>query len=282
MSTFSFWKKLNKMTEITHQRPKLQSIYDALFSFESKNRKAPYPIHKGVSIEGKRLLDWLAPQLNITASTRILDAGCGTGNTLFQLHEKHGSTGVGLSISSKEITFANQYAEANELQNQLQFFQRDFTHSIDDLGKFDLIVAIESLRHCEDPIGVVFELHDLLNPGGQLVIVDDFIVEEGTKKDIQKHKEAWDAPGFIAYESLESHLLERAIPFQKMDLTSYVPLKSKNRLKVLLTTLRLAEVFALGSQRMARNFKTYYGALLLEYLYLSNGVKYCSYLIERS
>ncbi|MEM9830595.1 MAG: class I SAM-dependent methyltransferase [Bacteroidota bacterium] len=270
------------MAEITHQRPKLQSIYDALFSFESKNRKTPYPIHKSVSIDGKGLLDWLTPQLNITASTRILDAGCGTGNTLFQLYEKYRSAGVGLSISSKEIAFANQYAEANALQNQLQFFQRDFTHSMDDLSKFDLVVAIESLKHCEDPIGAIFKLHDLLNPGGQLVIVDDFIVDEGAKKDIQKHKEAWDAPGFITSKSLESHLLQDSIPFQKTDLTSYVPLKSKNHLKMLLTTLRLAEVFALGSQRMARNFKTYYGALLLEYLYLSNRAKYCSYLIERS
>ncbi|MGD1889715.1 MAG: SAM-dependent methyltransferase [Cyclobacteriaceae bacterium] len=270
------------MAETTHQRPKLQSIYDALFSFEAKDRNTPYPIHKNISMEGKNLLDWLTSQLNITTSTRVLDAGCGTGNTLFQLYEKYRSVGVGLSISSKEIDFANQYAEVNELQNQLQFFQRDFTHSIDDLGKFDLIVAIESLKHCEDPIRVVFKLQDLLNPNGQLMIVDDFIVDEGAKKDIQKHKEAWDAPGFVASKALESHLLRSSISFQKKDLTSYVPLKSKQHLKVLLTALRFAKVFALGSQRMARNFKTYNGALLLEYLYLLNSVKYCSYLIERS
>lgn len=277
MSTFLYWKNKGQMAEIKHQRPKLQSIYDALFDFESKNREVPYAIHKKVRIEGKPLLNWLAPQLNITASKRVLDAGCGTGNTLFHLHKYYGCAGVGLSISSKEVAFANNYARSMKLQGELQFFQRDFSHSLLDMGNFDLIVAIESLKHCQDPIGVVLRLRDLLNPGGQLLVVDDFLFDnEVAKKEVQKHQEAWDAPGFIALSILTKALRGADLSLNHVNLTSFVRSKPLWKLNLLLKAIRTAKALTKQKSGTYQNLSTYEGALVLEKLYNQGVVGYSS------
>ncbi|MEM6735301.1 MAG: methyltransferase domain-containing protein [Bacteroidota bacterium] len=248
-------------------RGELTDIYDSLFDFESKNKSGSYPIHKKVSIEGQSLLEWVTAKLDFSNSLRVLDAGCGTGNTLFQLNEQFGITGVGLSVSPKEIEFAKQHAEITSVQDSLFFYCRDFSKSIKDLGFFDVIIAIESLKHNEDPFSVIQRFVGQLNPGGTLIIVDDFIIGDTSSQHIEKHKSHWSAPGFISIRRLKEKLEAFGINYQLTDLSKFVPTKKKWLQTMILGVLKAMKVFLNSSASRFRNLETYEGAILLEKLY---------------
>jgi tocopherol O-methyltransferase len=118
-----------------------------------------------------RLHDVIADQLHGHAPRRILDAGCGLGGTMIALSQRFGATAVGLTLSVVQAEDANAAIARRGLDARVQALVRSY----DDppRGAVDLIVAIESLAHSEDPRRSVTALAQVLAPGGAFVIVDD-------------------------------------------------------------------------------------------------------------
>ena len=74
---------------------------------------------------------------------RVLDAGCGTGQTSLEL-AKRGAEVLGIDISKNLIDVAND-RKPSELSQKVQFKSGDML--LDRHGKFDYVVAMDSLIH---------------------------------------------------------------------------------------------------------------------------------------
>jgi len=259
----------------------LSDLYDALLSFESRNKNGHYPIHKSVSIDGKELLEWVMGKIALKPRMKVLDAGCGTGHTLFNLASRvQMIDGLGISISQREVDFACSLASAKN--SDLTFQTRDMEAPIDDLGKFDLIFAIESLKHIGQPVPVIHSLCDALKAEGQLVILDDYLYEFHSSRTIAQHKKLWSAPGFISRQNMAAVLDHRKdITYEVIDLSKHV--KTKHYWHIIAVERLLALITATASTLgiTFRNLLTYRGAMLLEQLYKQQRVGYFFWIITK-
>ena len=80
-----------------------KDIYNNLIRFESRDRGGiPYPVHKKLirPYGNQNLLEWLTTVVSFSEEDYVLDAGCGTGFTLFYLYDLYHIRGAGISISS--------------------------------------------------------------------------------------------------------------------------------------------------------------------------------------
>jgi magnesium-protoporphyrin O-methyltransferase len=89
------------------------------------------------------LLGWLPDDLQ---GARILDAGCGTGALAFEL-AKRGADVVGVDVSPTLVSLARERAPAFAGSGSATFGAGDMLDPT--LGKFDYVVAMDSLIHYE-------------------------------------------------------------------------------------------------------------------------------------
>lgn len=262
-------------------RRHLSDLYDALFSFESKHKSSHYPIHKPISINSKALLEWIIEKISVKPGMRALDAGCGTGHTLFRLQSYIPNiVGVGVSISKREVNFARRVAM--DQRSNLSFQHRDMETSFNDLGKFDLIFAIESLKHTSQPALIIHSLCNALEPEGQLVIVDDYLYDDDSSKILDDHKNLWNAPGFISRQNMEEVLDDQKdITYNMIDLSRHVKTKAYWYILVVEKVLGLMIFMASILGVPHRNLLTYRGAMLLELLYKWQQVGYFFWVIKK-
>ncbi len=247
------------------------SLYDTLFDFEAPKNSGPYPIHKSLMLEAeqKDLVDWLMAHQLFRADTSILDAGCGTGNTLFKLHEKFGITGTGISLSEREVAYAKNHAEQLGIDH-LRFQHQSYDEPLD--GTFDHIIAIESLKHAEDLKHTLTNLTGALVTGGSLIIAEDFLVT--SSRISLAHQRKWHTPAFTTLTTF-LELLE-AVGFesiQKYDMTDRMTWKNRYILSLLTTILPQVRRVTRGNLR--QQLDIYQGALLLERMYSLGEAAYC-------
>ncbi len=93
---------------------------------------------------------------------RLLDFGCGAGALQRQLH-KDGWRVTGLDLSPRAVRHVRERLGLEAIEGTLPH---------PDLlpASFDAITMAESLEHVHDPLGVLRAAHDLLRPGGTVVI----------------------------------------------------------------------------------------------------------------
>jgi cyclopropane fatty-acyl-phospholipid synthase-like methyltransferase len=88
----------------------------------------------------------LAGHLGDLSGKRVLDIGCGAGNSSRLAIECGAQEVVGIDISEEEIAMA-QKADAGK---PIEYLVRNATGDLGDLGKFDLVMAILSVHYCAD------------------------------------------------------------------------------------------------------------------------------------
>ena len=112
-----------------------------------------------------RIVDWIDAQLDL-GGKRVVDLGCGPGLYARRMARKGAHvTGVDFSANSLE------YARSREME-RIEYLQADYLQ--DDLpGGFDIAVLIY-YDYCamgpENRALLLGKIHDMLNPGGHLVI----------------------------------------------------------------------------------------------------------------
>lgn len=111
----------------------------------------------------KALWDVMLASANVTAGTKLLDAGCGAGSTC-ELAKQLGADITGLDASQELIAIArNRIPEASFDIGELEALPYpDKT--------FDVIIASLSVQYAENPIAALKELRRVAKPGGSLVI----------------------------------------------------------------------------------------------------------------
>jgi SAM-dependent methyltransferase len=117
---------------------------------------------------------------------RILDAGCGTGQMLKHLEQL--GDAIGIDSSAQATSFA-----------QSRGVKKLVRGSITDVpfpeATFDCIVALDVIEHIEDDFGILQSLHEVLKPGGRLIItVPAYKLLWSEHDEINHHKRRYTAP----------------------------------------------------------------------------------------
>ncbi len=101
---------------------------------------------------------------------RVLDAGCGTGNTIISLANRYRDIEfLGLDNSAASLAQAVREAEKYSLTN-LKFNKRDLSDPLQTAHKFDIIVCLGVLHHTANMEKVLSNLNNVLNKGGEMYL----------------------------------------------------------------------------------------------------------------
>ena len=110
---------------------------------------------------------------------RILDIGCGVGGSLLFLARAVDAPlrGIGVTISPRQAEIARRQARIRGLSARCSFIAADFAR-LTGLPLFHLAFAIESFVHFADPAEFFAAAAQAIVPGGQLIVIDDFLAGE--------------------------------------------------------------------------------------------------------
>lgn len=101
------------------------------------------------------------------AGLRLLDIGCG-GGLLSEPMARLGATVVGADAAARNIPVAALHAEQSGLAID---YRHTTAEALSASGEaFDVVLAMEIVEHVADPQGFVTTCHDLLKPGGLMII----------------------------------------------------------------------------------------------------------------
>ena len=155
----------------------------------------------------------LVAQLGITRGLKVLDLGCGDGNTAIP-EARLGAAVLGVDIAGNLVAAGKIRAEAEGLTN-CTFSEGDATdlHELDD-HSFDLVVSIFGAMFAPKPLDVAREMVRVTRTGGRIVMGNWIPGDPTLVAQILKISSAYTpAPpeGFVSpmLWGLESHVIER-------------------------------------------------------------------------
>jgi SAM-dependent methyltransferase len=116
---------------------------------------------EGRRATANRLLDLVAAH---RPRGRLLDVGCGHG-LLIDEARRRGYEAEGLDLSARAVAYARQRLELPVSEIALE----DIGNEQD--GRWDAVVMADVLEHLADPAAALVRCHELLAPGGALLVV---------------------------------------------------------------------------------------------------------------
>jgi len=120
-----------------------------------------------------RTSEILAADAGIDSSSYVLDVGCGCGNFLIELAQRHDCHGAGLDLSLERVKFAQQkLAELPGLG--IEFHHGSATQMPYDADTFTHVVSQDALCLVPDKARTHAEIFRVLRPGG-IVAFSDFL-----------------------------------------------------------------------------------------------------------
>ena len=132
------------------------------FTFSAENFGFVYRVRR--RLEARRLL---RAAKGLPRDGRVLDVGCGDGFHLGLLRD-FGRRGWRL-----EGVDADPRAVRRAQEDGLDVHQGTVEAVDFEPGSFDLVLLIQTIEHVADPGSVLRRIHELLRPGGRLLVVTD-------------------------------------------------------------------------------------------------------------
>jgi tocopherol O-methyltransferase len=110
----------------------------------------------------------------IQSSDHVLDCGCGIGGSAIYLAKKIGCKVTGITLSARQVATAQSLAGKEGVQENVDFYQKDYLNTGFPDATFNIVWAIESFGSAPDK-GLFFkEMHRILKPGGKILYADTF------------------------------------------------------------------------------------------------------------
>ncbi|MEU1969571.1 methyltransferase domain-containing protein [Micromonospora sediminicola] len=128
----------------------------------------PASLPEAVSRMSRKVTD----TLGLRGGERVLDAGCGPGETAVWLARERDVEVTGVTLSEFEIARASERARTAGVDGRARFRYDDFSALSFSDGSFDAVLALESLQNAPDIAAAMSELFRVLRPGGRLALSD--------------------------------------------------------------------------------------------------------------
>lgn len=111
-------------------------------------------------------------ELDLAAGQKVLDIGCGAGQTTLQLAEAVGPVGqvLGVDISHPMLEVARRRAQTEGVSNA-SFLEADAQAHGFAPGAFDVVFSRFGVMFFSDPIAAFANIHSAMRPGGRLAFV---------------------------------------------------------------------------------------------------------------
>jgi ubiquinone/menaquinone biosynthesis C-methylase UbiE len=120
-------------------------------------------------------LQQLVATLTMQPGMCVLDAGCGTGDTLRWLAER---VAPGGQTIGSDLAAAHIQAARVRLPDHIALLQADMRRMPLPTASLDLIWCANTLHHLRDPAAGLLQLITLLRPGGCMAVVQSAILPE--------------------------------------------------------------------------------------------------------
>ncbi|MEV0597756.1 geranyl diphosphate 2-C-methyltransferase [Streptomyces sp. NPDC050315] len=134
---------------------------------ETREERIVAELHRLECAQADLLVDHLGP---LGPGDRVLDSGCGRGGSSFLVHERTGCQVDGISISERQVAFANEQAEQRGVTGKVQFHLKNMLDTGFETGGFQAIWNNESTMYVD--LSVLFpEYARLLKRGGRYVTI---------------------------------------------------------------------------------------------------------------
>lgn len=251
---------------------------------ELRKRLRPATAGDDGPVDGAAGLDrWLFARAGSRAGGRVLDLGCGFGESLLRWLEAGAGSGVGIAGSATQIAAATSEAQRRGLAARAVFRVGDFLDPLP--GPFDVVVAIEALAHANDLDAVLHHVHRALAPGGVLLWLDDALADDAgdpaTAADVDELATRWSSPPLRTLTAVRA-VLDRVgfALVAEVDLTARVPFGSPSTLRRRRGWLRLVRRFA-PMPWLRHVASAFLGGLALERLYARGSTRYRLWVGER-
>jgi cyclopropane fatty-acyl-phospholipid synthase-like methyltransferase len=171
-------------------------------------------------------------------TAHVLDLGCGVGSSLAFLASRGSIRGTGATLSGVQARRARERGIRAGLADRVRFIEADFLSLPSDVPKAHLAFSIEAFVHGLDPAAYFAAAARYLNPGGYLVICDDFLARrDGVLSPLEARwlrevRACWLANTLLGTD--EANELARHAGFEvrkNLDLTPYLELgRARDRL----------------------------------------------------
>lgn len=221
---FSEFVRIGSDTSIdAGMRAKLEGLLSQFHPW----RKGPYHVH-GLHINTEWRSDWkwdrVKPHLAPLAGKTILDVGCGNGYHMWRMKGEGANMVVGIDPSE---LFLMQFLAIKRLAGNpagIHLLPLGI-EQMPALAAFDTVFSMGVLYHRKSPIDHLQQLHDLLHPGGQLVL--ETLVVEGDEQQVlvptdryAKMRNVWFLPSAEALKLWLSRIGFQHIKLVDLDQTS--------------------------------------------------------------
>jgi ArsR family transcriptional regulator len=128
--------------------------------------------------------------LRILPPIVVADLGAGEG-LLSELLARRCKKVIAVDNSEKIVAFGAAKAKKNGLKN-LEFRQGDLQNPPVEAASVDLVILSQALHHAEEPATAIRSAHQILRPGGQIMILD--LLTHHFEKAGELYGDRW--PGF--------------------------------------------------------------------------------------
>lgn len=153
----------------------------------------------------------LAEKAEVKQSDYVLDAGCGIGGSAIYIAKRYNCRVKGITLSEKQVKWANENAEKHNLSSLLSFGNKDYCDTGYNNDSFSLIWALESIGTSASKSAFIKESYRMLKPGGRLVIADYFKtgnLSTDNNKIMKRWLNNWAITDLDTIEDFESKLIK--------------------------------------------------------------------------
>jgi phosphoethanolamine N-methyltransferase len=126
-----------------------------------------------VSTGGPETTAYLCTKLGteLRGGVRVLDVGSGIGGAAFYLAREYGALVTGVDLAEEMVQIAHERRRQSGAPQSVTFLKADILTAAFE-HPFDIVWSRDALMHVADKRRLFTRLHDLLVPGGKLVITD--------------------------------------------------------------------------------------------------------------